>query len=51
MDAGMKYLIKMQYYHSAHNEMNSGGGSYAKLKWESEFFPSEIIPQRNLFTN
>lgn len=35
---GSKYHLKMFVYHSVHNEHAEGKESFARLKWESEFF-------------
>lgn len=39
MDGGSKYLLKMEVFHSVHNEVDTNMASYAKLKWESDQFP------------
>ena len=42
--AGQKYDIKMEYY-------QRGGDATAKLTWEADGIPQEIIPQSQLYSN
>jgi len=49
MVGGMKYKLKMMVYHSVHNEHDESKESFAKLKWESDKFFSEVVPGNKLF--
>jgi hypothetical protein len=38
MDGGVKYSLKMLYYHTVYNTNKESDGSFAKLKWKSNKF-------------
>lgn len=44
MDGGTKYLVKMEIYHTVVNRYVDDMNSFAKLKWKSDKFRTEVIP-------